>query len=257
MTASDAPTDFDAIGAAVFAVATAKGWSKVTPAEVAFHAGLDPRDVARSHPGHEALVDEAFRMIDRHALEGRTEPDPSEPVRERLFDVLMARFEALKPHREAVDRYVRGLPLHPMTGMISALRLGRSMALSLEAAGISASGVRGYVRIKGLAYTYLWVLRVFLSDDTEDLARTMAALDKALKNVDDIVAMVPGLGSGGVRNPFAGPGAAAAETGSGMEPAPGEGAGPDEPVMKAPGTDARPARTTPTGDEPEIEPGDD
>jgi hypothetical protein len=233
MTASDVSTDFDAIGAAVFAVAAAQGWSKVTPAEVAFQAGLDPQDVARTHPGHEALVDEAFRMIDRQALEGRTEAEPGEPVRERLFDVLMARFEALKPHRAAIDRYVRGLPAHPLTGVISALRLGRSMALTLEAAGVSASGFLGYARIKGLAYTYLWVLRVFLSDETEDLARTMAALDKALASVDEVVTMIPGLGGSGFRNPFAGPRAK-----------------PDAPEMRA-------ARTTPTGDEPEIEPADD
>lgn len=242
MSASDAPTDYDAIGSAVFSVAATQGWSRVTPAEVAAHAGLDPQDVARSHPGYEALVDEAFRLIDRQALHGRTEPEPDEPIRERLFDVLMARFEAMKPHRDAIERYIRGLPLHPMNGMVSALRLGRSMALTLEAAGVSASGLRGYVRIKGLAYTYLWVLRVFLKDNTEDLARTMAALDKALKNVDDMVTLIPGLGRSGFCIPFAGRGRRA--PGAKTDAAP-------------PDTGVRPARTTPTGDEPEIEPDDD
>lgn len=236
MPVSDAPTDHDAIGAAVFAVAATKGWSRITPAEVAFHAGLDPRDVARSHPGHEALVDEAFRMIDRQALEGRTEAEPDEPIREILFDVLMARFEALKPYKAALNRYLRGLPLHPMTGMVSALRLGRSMALTLEAAGVSASGLRGYARIKGLAYVYLWTLRVFLKDDTEDLARTMAALDKALKTVDDLARMIPGLGSSGFCPPFVG-----------------------NPLNGKPTREmnASPARPTPTGDELEIGPDDD
>lgn len=243
----------DAIGAAVFEVAAAKGWSKVTPAEVALQAGLDVHDVLRTHPGHEALVDEAFRMIDRRALEGRTEATPDEPVRDRLFDVLFARFEALVPYRDPVERYLRGLPMRPMDGMISALRLGRSMALTLEAAGVSASGLFGYARIKGLSYTYLYVLRTFLADDTPDLARTMAALDKALKNVDDLVAMIPGLRGRGVGRP----GADAAMAGVDAEPATAGAGAAGGPTMRAPGTDAPAARTTPTGDEPEIEPGDD
>lgn len=250
----------DAIGAAVFAVAATQGWSRVSPAEVALEAGLPARDVIRTHPGHEALVDEAFRMIDRKALAGRTEVDPAEPVRDRLFDVLIARFEVMQPYREAVARFLRNMPLHPMDALVSAFRLGRSMALSLEAAGVSVAGPFGYLRIKGLAYTYLWVLRTFVQDDTPDLARTMAALDKALKNVDSLVAMVPGLGG---RRTAAAPDAddmdppPAPAAGTSADTEPDGGATPGGPVRKAPGTSAPAARTTPTGDEPEIEPGDD
>ncbi|GAA0582402.1 hypothetical protein [Caenispirillum bisanense] len=221
----------DRIGAAVFTVAEAHGWPRVTPAEVALAADLDVHEVLRSHPGHEALVDEAFRYTDRLALSGRTEADPSEPVRDRLFDVLMARFEAMAPYRQAIASYLKGLPLRPFDGLYSAFRLGRSMALTLEAAGLSASGLTGYARIKGLAYTYLWVLRTFVQDDTPDLARTMAALDKALKNLDDLVRMVPGFGGARV-------------AGSGLED--------DRP----PPTDT-PARTTRPGSDPEMPAADD
>lgn len=221
----------DRIAAGVFAVAETHGWARVSPAEVALEAGLDVHEVLRSHPGHEALVDEAFRFTDRMALAGRTEADPTEPVRDRLFDVLMARFESMKPYREAIGSYLRGLPMRPFDGMYSAFRLGRSMALTLEAAGLSASGLTGYLRIKGLAYTYLWVLRTFVNDDTPDLARTMAALDKALKNLDDLVGMVPGFRGDRVK-----------------------GTGTDE--YESP-PQATPARPTPTGDEPEMPPSDD
>lgn len=234
MPAADSDTSLpDRIAVAVFAVAETRGWARVTPAEVALEAGLDVQEVLRSHPGHEALVDEAFRYTDRLALAGRTEADPTEPVRDRLFDVLMARFEAMKPHREAIASYLRGLPLRPFDGLYSAFRLGRSMALTLEAAGLSASGLTGYLRIKGLAYTYLWVLRTFVNDDTPDLARTMAALDKALKNLDDMVSMVPGFRGNRVK------GAAAA----------------DEFATEPP--TATPARPTPRGDEPEVPPSED
>ncbi len=231
MTPPDPDSLPDRIGAAVFTVAAAHGWSRVSPAEVALAAGLDVHDVVRAYPGPQALVDEAFRHTDRLALVGRTEADPSEPVRDRLFDVLMARFEAMAPHRQAIASYLKGLPLRPFDGLYSALRLGRSMALTLEAAGLSASGLVGYVRIKGLAYTYLWVLRTFVQDETPDLARTMAALDKALKNLDDFVGMVPGC-----RAP--------------------RGAGPGSGDDRSPPTDT-PARPGRPGSDPEMPAADD
>jgi hypothetical protein len=51
----------------------------------------------------------------------------------------------------------------------------------LEAAGVSAAGLRGRLRRQLLTGLYLSVLRVFLDDDSSDLARTMALLDQRLR----------------------------------------------------------------------------
>jgi hypothetical protein len=50
----------------------------------------------------------------------------------------------------------------------------------LAAAGISASGPRGMLRAQGLAALFGGVLRTWISDEDPGLARTMAALDRAL-----------------------------------------------------------------------------
>ena len=50
----------------------------------------------------------------------------------------------------------------------------------LEAAGTSADGLRGAMRIKGLSVVWLHCLRIWEKDDSDDLAKTMKALDKAL-----------------------------------------------------------------------------
>ena len=51
----------------------------------------------------------------------------------------------------------------------------------LEAAGVSVSGVFGAARVKGLVVVYANAFRVWLNDSTEDMAKTMAALDKGLR----------------------------------------------------------------------------
>jgi hypothetical protein len=50
----------------------------------------------------------------------------------------------------------------------------------LSAADISAAGPKGILRGQGLALLYASVLRTWLDDDDPGLARTMAALDRAL-----------------------------------------------------------------------------
>jgi hypothetical protein len=50
----------------------------------------------------------------------------------------------------------------------------------LTAADIGASGPRGMLRAQGLAVLFASVLRTWINDDDPGLARTMAALDRAL-----------------------------------------------------------------------------
>jgi hypothetical protein len=103
-----------------------------------------------------------------------------EPPRERLFDVLMARIEALAPHKQAVGSLIRSAGRNP--GLAVALNgfAVRSQQWMLTAADISASGPRGMVRAQGLALLFASVLRTWLRDEDPGLARTMSALDRAL-----------------------------------------------------------------------------
>jgi hypothetical protein len=57
----------------------------------------------------------------------------------------------------------------------------------LEAARIQPWGLLASLQLKGLGLLYLSVLRVWLRDEGEDKAQTMAALDKALGRVDSIL----------------------------------------------------------------------
>ena len=55
-----------------------------------------------------------------------------------------------------------------------------SMGWMLEAAGVSTVGLPGLARRRILVLVYLSVLVVFAGDESADLAKTMAALDRRL-----------------------------------------------------------------------------
>ena len=162
-------------------------WRDLSLAEIAEAAKVPIAKVYPLYPSRQAILDAFVRRVDAAVLAESDREDLEGSARDRLFDVLMRRFDALDPYKDAVATVAFDQARDPLAALASACRLRRSMALMLEAAGLSAGGTRGVLRIKGLALVYLSALRVWLRDESADKARTMAALDKQLRRVESLV----------------------------------------------------------------------
>ncbi len=170
-----------ALIAAGFQMAAEQGWRAVSIAAAARAAGLPLARARARFPGRAALLLRFGRLADQAAL---AEAPSEGPARDRLFDLLMRRIDALQRHRAGVLALLRALPGDPATALLLALATRRSMRWMLEAAGISTRGTRGELRVKGLLAVWLWTIRAWRADDTEDLSATMAALDNALRRAE-------------------------------------------------------------------------
>jgi AcrR family transcriptional regulator len=145
-----------------------------------------------------AVLAAHLREIDRKVLEGGDADMAQEPPRERLFDVLMRRLEALAPHKAAVRSLTRSARCNPPLALALNAMTARSQSWMLTAAGIDSSGIRGAIRAQGMACLYADVLRTWLDDEDPGLARTMATLDRQLargarwsRGLDDLCRLVP------------------------------------------------------------------
>ena len=76
------------------------------------------------------------------------------------------------------------MPIDPLAALAAGAGLLRSMRWMLEAAGIPGEGLGGVVAVKLTAAAYVATARVWLRDDSPDLAPTMAALDRRLRRVE-------------------------------------------------------------------------
>lgn len=170
-------------------LAADQGWRDTGLGDIAEAAKLPLGAVLSVYPSKTAVVAAYSRRIDDEVLKSDDPELIGEPPRDRLFDVMMRRFDALSPHRDAVRSIVSASLRDPVSAVCGAFILRRSMQMMLEAARIGASGLPGVVRIKGLAAIYLTVLRVWLNDDSEDMSETMSALDKALRRAEFIVGL--------------------------------------------------------------------
>lgn len=183
----------DPVVDAALKLAAEQGWRSISLADIAKEAGLSLADLYARYRSKRAILEAFVRHIDRATLEGaeKTAADQETSVRDRLFELIMRRLDALQPHKDAVAALVRGMSTHPVAAMCSAARLCRSMAWIAGVAGVPTAGPLGMLRVKALAAVYSYVLRVWLSDDSEDHAKTMAALDKALKRAEMLAQSVP------------------------------------------------------------------
>ncbi len=164
---------------AMMAVIAQAGWSSATLAAIAAEANCSVADAA-SHGSRFDLLTAFGTRADLAALKEADADGGSQAPRDRLFDLLMARFDALTPHKPAIHQLATASRRDPGLAAFFVCRLPRSMELMLSAAGVGTSGLLGAARVKALAGLYLAVVRTWLGDDSDDMAKTMAALDKAL-----------------------------------------------------------------------------
>jgi AcrR family transcriptional regulator len=193
---------------AALRLAAERGWRHVTLAEIAQAAGASLADTYRVMPSRGAVIDAFARRVDAEVLSADAVEEDSVRPRDRVFDVLMRRFDALQRHRSAVSAILRDSGRDPVALIASAPQFLRSMRWMGEAAGLSMEGLGGLLRTKAIGAAWATTLRTWLADQTPDLARTMATLDQRLRCAERLG--VFGRGS---------PGAEKEDTAPGAEPA--------------------------------------
>lgn len=183
----DAEFDRAAIKA-VFDQAALRGWQDLSLVEAGQDAGLDLARLRRRFPNRGAVLMRFGAEADAAALSGV----PTGTPRERLFDIVMNRFEALQVHREGVLSLLSALRTDPATSLLLYGGTLRSMKWLLEGAGVPASGISGALRVHGLLALWLYALRSWEQDDSPDLSGTMAAVDRGLDRALQAERSLPG-----------------------------------------------------------------
>ncbi|MBY0430866.1 MAG: hypothetical protein K2Q10_06695, partial [Rhodospirillales bacterium] len=171
-------------------------------ADIAARARIPLAEVHEHFPAKQDILEAFTRILDDRVL--GIEIEEQATPRDRLFDVMMRRFEGMQPYRKAVGAILRESGGDPYAALCGLKRFMASMALSLEAAGISTTGLSGLAKVEAVAAIHLYTLRAWLNDDTADLSRTMAALDKSLRRAEWLAGMLwrrPGVTSANIHPP--------------------------------------------------------
>lgn len=192
--------DRDALLDTALTLIGAQGWRRFGLQALATEAGVPVARVAELFPDRVAVLEAVVDRTDGLMLADVTAADETEPHRDRLFDLMMRRLDALAPHKAAIAAIGKAVPCDPELGLRLGWRLRGALRRTLEAAGISTAGLRGLARVKALGILGIWVMRTWLEDDSPDMGPTMKALDTALDRAEAMERTLTKV------VPFAGPG---------------------------------------------------
>ncbi len=169
-------------------LAAERSWRELSLAEIAEGASLSLGEAYAVFPSKSAILRAFSKKVDAEVLGDASLSDDwnagETTVRDRLFDVIMRRFDALAPYRAGLANVIYDQARDPLSGLWSLRQLRRSMAAMLEAARLSPEGLAGGVRVRGLTALYLATLRVWLRDESADMSKTMATLDGYLRRIE-------------------------------------------------------------------------
>jgi len=183
-----------AIVEALLELAGEREWDDITISDVATRANLSLSTFREYFPSKGAILSVFFRQIDKTVLDAAGDVLVGEPAKERLFDVLMRRLDALTPYKLGVEGIYDWTHRDPIAAAAINRLSVNSMRFMLEAAGIDSEGPVGAVKLQGLALAFGRVLPVWFRDKDADLAETMAALDRELTRGERFVARAEDLG---------------------------------------------------------------
>ncbi|QFU17268.1 TetR/AcrR family transcriptional regulator [Microvirga thermotolerans] len=185
--AADVSSKRKAVVEALMELASRRRWDEIEVGDIARAAHLSLSEFRELFPSKGAVLGAFSRMIDRQVLEGTTDDLAQEPARERVFDVMMRRFDALAPYKNAIRNIVNDLRFDPLALAALNREALNSQRFMLAAAGIPTEGALGTLKIQGAALVYANTLRAWLDDDDPAMAKTMARLDRELRRGEQVL----------------------------------------------------------------------
>jgi AcrR family transcriptional regulator len=184
----EAPVDKrKAIIDALMGLAATRPWNEIEISDIAQAAGVSLAQFRDLFPSKGAVLGGLSRQIDRKVLEETADDLAGEPARERIFDVIMRRFDALEPYKEALRRISRDIQYDPVSLAALHQLAVNSMRFMLAAAGIRTEGSLGTLKLQGAVLVYSNTMRTWLDDDDPALAKTMARLDRELRRGERVL----------------------------------------------------------------------
>jgi hypothetical protein len=169
---------------AALSLAVSTPWREVTLTKLADAANRTVSEYYGASVG-EALdcVEEAF---DRAIGDNLDKLDSAQSVRDRLFELIMRRFEAMEPHRAAVIAMEQGQDRDPTLLATAHQRHVRCARWVLAIAGLEADGMTGQARAQGLGVIIGQARAAWRGDSAGDFAKTMASLDRNLRRAEEM-----------------------------------------------------------------------
>ena len=166
-------------------LASEKEWHQISLRDIATAADLSLIEVHQIFPSKIAILKALNQQMNIEALANLPEFASNTTVRDQLFELLMLKFDTLTRHKQAISCIIRSTIVRdPIASFLGVESSWNAMKNTLETAGVPTVGPIGHMKVNGLLIVYIKTMCTWLKDDSPDLSKTMADLDKGLARAE-------------------------------------------------------------------------
>lgn len=189
MTAADTPTAMmDRLAEAAWSQLADQPSRALHIDDISAAAGVAPAAARAVSGSITALILHQLARLDRQAvLESLADIEDAGqvPVRDKIMEALMHRFEVYAPYRAQMAQLETAARRDPGLGLRLVDSLFQAMRMLLRMAGDDLTGFAGEARVRGVAGVAMVAARVWWSDDTPDLSLMLKEIDKRLATAEE------------------------------------------------------------------------
>ncbi|MFZ1426855.1 MAG: hypothetical protein WAS21_08815 [Geminicoccaceae bacterium] len=178
--------------ALAFQLVAERGWRDLSLTELARRADVPLARVYAELPDRGALVRVLGRRVDAQMLALQIQELEGMTPRERVFELVMRRFDAMAPYKDGLRAIARQAGSDPALLATSLCNIGRLSRWLLDVAETADPWPVAGVARRVLAAIYVRTFQVWLDDDTPDMARTLAELDLRLQQAESVARWTTG-----------------------------------------------------------------
>lgn len=160
------------------------GWKALSLTALARKAKIPPATLYELCPDKRALLQLIAKRVDIAALDRAVEPDENIPPRDRAFDAIIGCFESMTPLKPAIAVIHADTKGDPGAIFDLLPATVRSAFWIADSAGLSTTGWQGFLITRGIGVLLAETLAIWL-EDGEDLAKTMAHVDRRLRLIEE------------------------------------------------------------------------
>ena len=166
-------------------------WQEITLDNIAKVAKVEPKILLQNFSSKLAILEAFNRQLDANIRQEFAKAKNLGSVREELFDIIMTRFDHLNSYKQALKSIYKATIPYDLHAAICGLNnVTYSMKIVLNMAEISTKTPLGCIRTKLLSVIFIRSFATWLSDDSADMAKTMAKLDRDLAKAERLSNLV-------------------------------------------------------------------
>jgi len=162
-----------------------KGWSYFSLKSLAKENKSDLESIKIFFKNKSQFLESFSEMIDNKVLANIDKDEFNKnSIKDNLFELIMLRFENLNHYKTGLKILLSDLKKSPVELKKIMKKVLDSMDLFLEIANVKNNYLMDFIKVNIIFIIYSYVFNVWLDDQSSEMSKTMAELDKWLSKAE-------------------------------------------------------------------------